>query len=49
MNLVVLAPIGGAINHWGSRSAMTVARQSRLVRVLRVVPGITDNERSDAL
>lgn len=28
---------------------MTVARQSRLVRMLRVVPGITDDERSDAL
>ena len=28
---------------------MTMARQSWLVRVLRVVPGITDDERSDAL
>ena len=28
---------------------MTVARQSRLVRALRVVPSLNDDERSDAL
>lgn len=28
---------------------MTVARQSRLVRALRVVPSVNDDERSDAL